>query len=218
MAYVKWALIVLAVGFCVAFLHHYLPSHDIVRVVGTEVKRMDVESPGGDTPGAGAVASRDVRFIEAIWPGGAPRVYRNEDTDWNWPPYFKFDSSNLAAEAGDLASTKEAPVWVMVTHYGWRIPVLSMFPNAIQIRKADGPDEAIIPWFNIVALTILGAVTLGLYRRISRFKDRHIDPVLEDVGDAFDGASDYVDAGADRATGLWARLRRWLGGRDRRGR
>ena len=49
----------------------------------------------------------DVRFIAAVRPNGKPFVYRNEDTGWIWPPYFKYDSSNLQAKATDLRSTAE---------------------------------------------------------------------------------------------------------------
>ena len=45
-------------------------------------------------------------------------VYRNEDTGWGWPPYFKFDTKNLQTEAADLISSKEEPQWVILTHYG----------------------------------------------------------------------------------------------------
>ena len=63
------------------------------------------------------------------------RVYRNEETDWGFPWYFKFDSGNLQAEAQSLVSSAEAPKWVLVTHYGWRIPMLSMFPNVVELKQ-----------------------------------------------------------------------------------
>ena len=78
------------------FLHYSLPSRDIVRIVGTDVVRTDVE--GRDAQGNTITVSRDVRFINAKWPDGRDRVYRNEDTGWGWPPYFKFDTADLAAE------------------------------------------------------------------------------------------------------------------------
>ncbi len=68
-------------------------------------------------------------------------VYRNEDTGWGWPPYFKFDTTNLQAEAADLRSTAAAPQWAIMTHYGWRNEFLSIFPNAIGIRAVDDPGR-----------------------------------------------------------------------------
>ena len=163
---IKWIVGVTLALIVGGFLHFYLPSRDIVRIVDTEVVRMDARAT--DASGERAVLTRDVRFIEAVWPDGAPRVYRNEDTGWGWPPYFKFDSANLHAEAQSLASSADDPVWVVVRHYGWRIPIFSMFPNATSIRRADGPEETLVPWFNLVllALIVIGAGVLWRLARI----------------------------------------------------
>jgi len=67
-------------------------------------------------------------------------VYRNEDTGWSWPFYFKFDTASLQTEADDLRSTPEQPKWAVMTHYGWRNEYFSAFPNAIAIRPVEGPE------------------------------------------------------------------------------
>jgi hypothetical protein len=153
-----------------AVLHWTLPSRDVVRILGTEVARSAAEAT---TQGGQVVSrSRDVRFILAATPGGAPRVYRNEDTNWGWPPYFKFDSANLAAVAETFRSDEASPRWVVVTHYGWRVPMFSMFPNAVAIRPAQGPDETLIPWFNIAFLTVLAVAGFLIRRRILSLFDR----------------------------------------------
>ncbi len=110
----KWislALVALVIGL---FLQYSLPSRDIVQIVGTDIKRMDV---GGSSwlwasqdAGTNVNSTRDVRFINAVRPNGKPSVYRNEDTNWGWPPYFKFDSGNLNAEA--QAYAKQDGTWV----------------------------------------------------------------------------------------------------------
>jgi hypothetical protein len=155
--------LVLALAFA-ALLHWTLPSRDIVRILGTEVARSKAET----TTQGGQVVSvaRDVRFIQAVTPGGATRVYRNEDTNWGWPPFFKFDSADLGARAETLRSDEANPRWVIVTHYGWRIPMLSAFPNAVAIRPADGPDQRLIPWFNMGLLAALAAAVFFVRRRI----------------------------------------------------
>ncbi len=160
MRYVKWTLIAVVVAVVGGFLHWSLPSRDIVRVVGTEVRRTNVES----TAGPEVAVTRDVRFISAVTPNGRPRVYRNEDTGFGWPPFFKFDSANLAARAQDAVSTEADPRWMIVTHYGWRMPLFSAFPNAVAVRPADAPDQTLIPWFNIVVLSVL-AVAMFMVRR-----------------------------------------------------
>ena len=218
MGYVKWGLISVAVLTVVAFFHYSLPSRDIVRIVGTDVKRMDVGTGGWwwAEPDAATEAqrTRDVRFINAFWPNGKPRVYRNEDTNWSFPPYLKFDSSNLTANAQGFVSTEAQPVWVVVTHYGWRIELLSMFPNAVGVRRAESVDETLIPWFNIVFFCALGGLIWTIYAFLRRLRRRHVDPVIDSIEDTFTDAVDAAqrEAGEARghATGLWERWQRWL--------
>jgi hypothetical protein len=184
-----------------ASLHYSLPSRDVVRIVGTDVVRQDVERR--DAQGNRLTVTRDVRFIQAKSPGGGDRVYRNEDTGWGWPPYFKFDTADLAAQATDLVSTAAAPVWVVVRHYGWRIPVLSMFPNALSIRPASGPEESPLPWFNIVFITLLVLSVLIVRRVLIILFRRHVDPVIEEIDREFDERAGAI-------AGRYRRVRRWF--------
>lgn len=171
----RWAFRLLPLAVVAALLHFYLPGHDVVRIVGTEVNRMDrAGQPVATQDGQGVVApaTRDVRFINTVRPNGDPAVFRNEDTDWSFPWYFKFSSGNLQARAQDLVSTKDVPEWVIVTHYGWRLEVFSMFPNAVDIDPADGPDQSVIPWFNIVFLLGLAVLLFLIWRAWRRFLER----------------------------------------------
>ena len=133
----KWTLRILAALLALGFLHYTLPQHDIVKITGTYNRLTTIGSENAwayaspDTGTAESGTTRDIRFIEAAYPDGDVMVYRNEDTGWIWPPYFKYDSSNLQAEAGNLKSDAASPKWVMVTHYGWRLPILSIYPNAV---------------------------------------------------------------------------------------
>lgn len=213
----KWPILIIGAIIVVAFLHYFLPSKDVVRIVGVDVKRMDVTSREMIKEGDGAAAqrTRDVRFINAIKPSGQPRVYRNEDTDWGFPWYFKFDSGNLQAEAQDAALSQQAGQrWYVVTHYGWRIEILSMFPNAISLRPAPGPDYSPIPWFNIVFLTFLALLFFALWRFVVKLRRRHVDPVLEDIQENFDeamtSAADATDDVRSGLAGLYDRWQRWL--------
>ena len=222
---IKWTFITLLVLTIVGFFNYALPSHDIVRIVGTDVKRVDIGADSwfwaGEDPNAENLGNRDVRFVEAVWPNDQVRVYRNEDTHWGWPPYFKFDSGDVSARAKNLISTKAEPIWVDVLHYGWRFETLSLYPNAITIRQVDGPDVQIIPWFNIIFLSLLAIFALWSWRKIRGWKARSIDPMLDNVSDAFDDAGERIgslkddvsvgmaDAGY-KATGLRDRFSRWL--------
>lgn len=209
MTYVKWIFALLFWGLVAAFFHYTLPQRDIVRVTDTYEKRIDFgensifwsQADAGNDPTA---TNRDVFFIQTRKVNDRVMVYRNEDTGWGWPPYFKFDTSNLQAEAADVKSTAEAPKWVAIKHYGWRNEFLSIYPNAISVKPVAGPDVRLIPWLNIVILTLFAAFVWAIYVRWRRFRANRIDPVLEDMGESFEAAGDSL---ADKRS----RFSRWLG-------
>jgi len=208
------------------FLHYVLPQHDVVRVVKTEDFRTDfsvwnrIFYAQADA-GATELKTRQVRLINTVRKrtfllglirgGDQTMVYRNEDTGWIWPPYFKFDSSNLDTEAQDLVSTPEDPKWAVITHYGWRIKLLTVFPNAVAIREVDGPDVRIIPWFNIFFFIFLAVAYFFLRAMWRQFRERSIEPVLADAGEAWDTVDDHADAAREHARGIWGRFMAWLG-------
>ncbi|MCM2563055.1 DUF1523 family protein [Lutimaribacter sp. EGI FJ00015] len=207
MFYVKWAFVITFWVLVVAFFHYTLPQHDVARIADTYEKRIDfgensifwTNQGTGDAEGT---VNRDVFFIQAFRTDDRPMIYRNEDTGWGWPPYFKFDTANLQAEANNLRSTPNDPQWAVITHYGWRNEFLSIYPNAISVRAVDGPDVRIIPWLNIVILTIVAAVSWAIWVRWRRFRAARIDPMLEDIGEGFDAAGDSF-------SDTRGRFRRW---------
>ncbi len=179
-----------------SFLYYTLPRHDIARITGTEVIRQDLSSwnrlfhAGAD---AGNVRSdtRDLRLVNAqrltpwffglFTAGEQTIVYRNEDTGWEWPPYFKFDSADVQARAQDLTSTADAPRWAVITRYGLRSRMLSIYPNIIAVRpiaderpavqRLTPPDIRIIPWFNIfffIAMALLWGFLRAAWRGLLR--------------------------------------------------
>ena len=208
MAYIKWTFWILFWIVVAAFFHYTLPQNDTVRIVNTYEERQDLTdwtrifwSEPEDQ--SASLSNRDVQFIQAVRPNGKPMVYRNEDTGWNWPPYFKFDTANLYTDANDAISTKANPEWVVVKHYGWRNEFMSIFPNAISIKPAPGPDYSHIHWLNIIILTMFFAIVWAIWVRWRRFRARRIDPIIEDVQENWDAAGDAV---ADRR----GRIKRWL--------
>lgn len=209
--------------FCAAvLLNYYLPSHDVVQVVSTDVKRMDINkgSPFWDRQDAGTEenTTRDVRFIYSVRPNGKERVFRNEDTGWSFPFYFKFDSSDLAARAQNFSRSNEDN-WVVVKHYGWRIRLFSIFPNAVEIEEVDGPDARIIPWFNIVLLSLLAIAIFLIWRSMHLWKKKNVTPhtdklkeELEDIGDTLGEHKDKLDKElAEKQTAAKGFMRRWFG-------
>jgi hypothetical protein len=212
---IKWGLRILAVLIVGLFLHYTLPQRDIVQVLNTYNR---VTQIGGnwlfysiEDTGTGAettITSRDIRFIEAVRPDGTSTItYRNEDTGWFWPPYFKWDSSTLQAEATN--ASRQTGQWFAITHYGWRLPIFSIFPNAVSITPVAGPDARLIPWVNIVILTTLAFLIFMARRMWLQFRERMVDPALVGVGETFDAAGARVDAARKEARGFFGRIGAW---------
>lgn len=197
MRYAKWTLIAVFVLLVGSLLHYNLPQRDVVFITKTEVRRVDVgiNRLFYSNAGAGdAVSSvgRDVFFISAVKANGKSAVYRNEDTGWGWPPYFKFDTADLDAEAVRVISTEAEPTWVAVRHYGWRSNLLSIFPNALSIKPVSGPDVRLIPWTSIVILTLLAGLLFWIWRIWVRFRQKRIEPLVDEIDAEFDEARDKV--------------------------
>ena len=218
--YIKWGFRIALLLLVVGFLHYTLPQHDIVRITNTYNKQTVIGSnwlfyssgDSGVNTATTADTIRDIRFIDAVFPDGSSvMVYRNEDTGWVWPPYFKYDSSTLQAEATNLKSDKATPQWVSVTHYGWRLPIFSIFPNAVAVNPVSGPDVSITPWVNIVVLTLLAFGLFMLRRMWLQFRERAIDPVVAGAGDAWDQVDASADAARVRAKGVFGRFMAWIG-------
>jgi hypothetical protein len=183
----RWTRIIIIAGLVLIFgavLHYTLPQRDIARITGTEIIRQDFSGLNrifyaqGDS-GNAQTDSRDLRLINAVLASGDVMVYRNEDTGFGWPPYFKLNSADLHAEAANLTSTAAEPQWVAISHYGWRSRLLTTYPNVVGIRPVDGPDVTLIPWLSIAILLGLAFLVFMVWRIWERFEDRVIDPLRD---------------------------------------
>lgn len=164
-----------------ALLDYVLPSQNTVRISNT-YNRLTTIPPSAqifwasDSTGTveNAQGQRDVRFIDTVRPNGRVFVYRNEDTGWVWPPYFKYDSANLHAEATNLQSSAQNPIWVSVTAYGWRMPWLSTYPNAISINTVAGPGDRPVNWAALIVCGVLLALLILIWRMWNQFRRRSL--------------------------------------------
>lgn len=85
---------------------------------------------------------RNVQYrIETVHAGTADTlIFKNSDAGLT-PPYFKFDAARLQSIASRI--TRECPQEPVKVHgYGLRIPLLSMFPNAVSIDAPKHCREA----------------------------------------------------------------------------
>jgi len=109
---------------CIAAAINYsMPSYDVTKVTGVEVKRVDKDGPiTKANPADGP--TRDVYFINTQHENGKVMVYRNEDTRWGFPFYFKFGSANLQALAQAFGNEEKT---VEIKYYGWRPTFFTYF-------------------------------------------------------------------------------------------
>ena len=205
MGYVKWAIVLIVVGVLGIIMHYTLPRHDTVRISAVEVR---LETFGinrfffADVPsGMAAGETRDIRYVEAFSPDGRERVFRNEDTGWGWPPYFKFDAADLHARARNAVSSEDDPNWVAVTYYGFRSLLFSVYPNILNYQQVDGPDYTVVPWTRIVGFTALFAFAAWLWLTLRRFRERKVDPFMEDMGARRERARGWLGRTFDRFVG-----------------
>lgn len=215
MRYVKWTLIVVVLALLGSVLHYTLPRHDVVRIVGIENRRVSFDGNSFFWSRASisnaADNTRDVRFIQAVRPNGRPMVYRNEDTGWGWPPYFKMNSANVQATAQDFVSSADNPKWVIVTRYGWRNEFFSIFPNVLRLRAAEAPDQSVFPWSALIILGALTALTAWLVLLWRRFRLRVVEPAMARLDDQVDRADASLDEARDGVKRGWRRLGGWFG-------
>ncbi|MDJ0802982.1 MAG: DUF1523 family protein [Desulfobacterales bacterium] len=166
----KIVALALVFSLAAAFLHYHLPRTAVVTIEGTDVKWMDRSGRLSKSRDMKGGAVRDVRFINTVTREKKVLVLRNEDTGWGWPPYFKFNSSDLVAQAQAFARTEPSPT-VLVTFYGWRLQLFSLYPNVVRMR-AVAPDYSHFPWFNIIFLLLLVAASAYIGIKVKRLFQR----------------------------------------------
>lgn len=149
--YFLFIVVFLFHGFMFSVVNYVFPHYDVTRVTGVEVKRVDKDGPitksnPADSP------TRDVYYINTQNDDGKIMVYRNEDTRWGFPFYFKFGSANLQAEAQALGNDNKL---VQIKYYGWRITMIDEYRNATSIKEItadDTPSNPIVSWILYVFL------------------------------------------------------------------
>lgn len=151
--------ILLVVAGAALGLYYVLPQYSVVSITGGEVKRVDDDGViSADNPADGP--TRDVYFVSTEHPDTkSVKVFRNEDTRWGFPWYFKFDSADVQAKAQGYA--RDAQQLALIRYYGWRIQILSVFPNITYIEATNSRDTP-FPVFNTIFLSVLTLLLLVL--------------------------------------------------------
>jgi hypothetical protein len=149
----------------ILFLSYFLPHHEMLRIVGSETRR-----PLGSSKSDSTTHDMFYIYAEDI-DTKTPRVFRNEDTGWGFPWYFKFNSADLQAVAQSIAGERGTALF---TYYGWRIRMFSVVPDVINIKRAAPDEEPPFPWFNFgfAAVVVGGIAWLALWFRGVRKRRR----------------------------------------------
>ncbi|TCP96906.1 uncharacterized protein DUF1523 [Cricetibacter osteomyelitidis] len=139
-----FALIVVLVFHIVLFatVNYVFPHYEVTRVTGVEVKRVDKDGPiTKANPADGP--TRDVYYIYTQKDGSdKPMVYRNEDTRWGFPFYFKFGSANLQAQASNFQNEHKL---VQIKYYGWRLVMFDEYRNATSMKEVSAGETESYP-------------------------------------------------------------------------
>lgn len=147
-------VILLFHAFLFAVVNYVTPSYEVTNITGVEVKRVDKDGPiTKANPADGP--TRDVYYIYTQKPNEEKvMVYRNEDTRWSFPFYFKFGSADLQAKAAGFAADHKL---VQVKYYGWRLVMFDEFRNATSMEEValdEGTSHPILAYVLYVFLLI----------------------------------------------------------------
>lgn len=145
-------------------LHWSLPREMVISVTGSMTKRDSVASVDiGSTP--------DLYFISGTHKG-KPIMLRNEDTGWSYPPYFKFNSAEIQADAQRLTKTDGTGTSCVVRYYGWRNKFFGIFPNIISLKEStDNHPSTRVPTARGVVFFALFLLCVCLVPKILSIKE-----------------------------------------------
>ena len=163
---IKYFLILVSLSFFIVIggvVNYAMPSYDETYVTGMEVRRMDKDGViSKANPADGEV--RDVYFLFTESEPNKVMVYRNEDTGWGLPPYFKFGSADIQAKAQAYANEKQR---VQIKYYGWRINWMNEFRNIVSIKPLLEGETVAKP---IVSYVLYGVIVLLFFLSVQRIR------------------------------------------------
>lgn len=154
--YTVFTLIFAIFASLIGAVSYVMPHYSAGVVAGVEVKRADKDGIINKNNVADG-PTHDVYFIYTHQPNDDTKVqvYRNEDTRWGFPFYFKFNSADLAGMAQSLDKQL-----VQIKYYGWRIKIFNTFPNVVSIKPLSNVDSLSHPIFSYILYVIL---LIGLF-------------------------------------------------------
>ncbi|MFP6030353.1 DUF1523 family protein [Helicobacter pylori] len=155
--------LMLVVSYC-------MPHYSTAVISGVEVKRMNENENTPNNNKEVKTLARDVYFVQTYDPKDqkSVTVYRNEDTRFGFPFYFKFNSADISALAQSLVNQQ-----VEVQYYGWRINLFNMFPNVIFLKPLKESADISKPIFSwILYALLLGGFFISVRSVCTLFKSK----------------------------------------------
>lgn len=153
----------------------------MVQLIGTETKSEIRKGPKGEQ-------MKDIRYVVVKGiPSGLTLMFRNEDMPW--PPYLKFDSSDLSGKV-ETYEEHNPEAEILITYYGIRMRSLNLYPNITRIEKKVGKEPYLHIFSRVVFSVSFLFSVLGLFFILRKFDSKN-DEVGCEFKDPFD--QEYKD-------------------------
>jgi hypothetical protein len=186
MRYVKWTILTLLALFVIAFFHYTLPQHDVVRrqprrEVHPDHPRQQRSAHGLPQRGYGLGLAALFQSEQLRHPG---------------------DGDRPDLDRGGTEMGRRHALWLAE-------PVLHDLPERRRVAPGRKPRRDDHP-VDQHHFTVLAAI-LFFFRRVwLQFRERTIDPALENMGERFDNLDARADTARANARTRWGRFRAWL--------
>ncbi|NTF18127.1 DUF1523 family protein [Agrobacterium rubi] len=203
----KYTAVAVAIFSSYLFLDYTLPRYDLVKINEISTRRFDEDGNYIRKATASTGPTRDVEMIltkaasittdaegkeKVVVDPDHDIVYINEDTGWDWPPYFKFETANIQSNA---AYIKGLDGLAYIESYGWRIEFFSWFGNVLSITDYE-PGIRIINFVRYAVLAIWVGLLVGIWCLI-RWAKRRIAARVEAAAQAAKERADAFGNGID---------------------
>lgn len=144
-AIIKYFLILVLLSLHIVLIgavNYAFPSYDVTMVTTGDVRRVDKDGIiSASNPADGEI--RDVYYLYTSNDQTEKAIqYRNENTGWGFPFYFKFNSGEVQAKALAFAEKKQL---VQIKYYGWNIPMLNEERKLVSVKAMNEGDTKSLP-------------------------------------------------------------------------
>ncbi|QIW15329.1 hypothetical protein A4G20_02760 [Pasteurellaceae bacterium RH1A] len=142
---IKWFLMLVLLSLhivLVGVVNYSFPSYDVTNITSGDVRRVDKDGViSASNPADGEI--RDVYYLFTSNNATEKAIqYRNDNTGWGYPFYFKFNSGEIQARAMAFAEKKQT---VQIKYYGWNAPMFNEERKLVSVQAFNEGDSKSLP-------------------------------------------------------------------------